>query len=200
MEGAALAALHSATDDALHDLENLPLARRVMSRDVTLDDYRAYLQAHHAVFAAWSEAYPRCLRRRCRCDPASRLDALHLDLAALGGAVLDERPLGRFVFEWPAESPAWWGALYVFEGTRLDARALARHLRRELGFCVAGALRYLDPINEASSQPAWARTVQSIERALTPEALPEGIEGARAALGHLRGAISAAAPAWLAAA
>src|SRR5688572_32589861 len=99
-----------------------------MSRDVTLDDYRAYLQAHHAVALAWSEAYPSCLRRRCRCDPASRLDALHLDLAALGGDVIDDDSAVRFAFDWPPESPAWWGALYVFEGARLDARASASHL------------------------------------------------------------------------
>ena len=190
MESAALAALHAATDDALHELESLPLVRRVMSRGVTLDDYRAYLQAHLQVFAAWSESYPRCLRRRCRCNPASRLDALHLDLAALGGGVLDATPRERFGFDWPPESPCWWGALYVFEGTRLDARAVAGHLRRELGVCVAGALRFLDPLNEASSQPAWATTVQSIERALTPESLAEGIDGARTALAHLHTALS----------
>src|SRR5688572_17758509 len=165
-----------------------------MSRDVTLDDYRAYLEAHLAVFVAWSESYPRCLRRRCRCDPASRLDALHLDLAALGGGVIGEVPLGRFSFDWPPESPAWWGALYVFEHARLDARAMARHLRRQLGVCVAGALRYLDPVNEASSQPAWATTVQHLERALAPPALDEGIAGALAAVAHLRAALSAAAP------
>ena len=33
MEGAALAALHDATDGALRELEGLPLARRVMSRE-----------------------------------------------------------------------------------------------------------------------------------------------------------------------
>src|SRR3546814_7622191 len=50
-------------------------------------------------------------------------------------------------------SAAWWGALYVFEGSRLDSRVVARHLRQQLGLCVAGALRFLDPVNEASSQP-----------------------------------------------
>ena len=194
MEGAALAALHDATGDALRALEHLPLSRRVMSRDVTLSAYREYLQAHHEVLVAWAEAYPRHLRRQSRCDPESRLDALHLDLAALGSGVIDTRPPGHHAFDWPPDSPAWWGALYVFEGTRLDARAVAAHLRRQLGVCVAGALRYLDPVNEASSQPAWATTVQTLERALPPEKLAPAIEGALAAVARLHAALAAAAP------
>ena len=188
MEGAALAALREATEPAKRALDELPVPRRVMSRDVTLADYRCFLQAQHAVIGPWSESYPTRLRRACRCDPASRLEALHLDLAVLGDAVLVDAPAGRLRFEWPIDSPAWWGALYVFEGPRLDARAVARHLRQQLGVCVGGALRFLDPLNEAAQQPAWSSIAQSLERAVTTSRVPLAIEGALQTLGYFASA------------
>ena len=189
MEGAALVALRDATDEASRALERLPLAQRVMSREVTLDDYRAWLQAHLAVFVAWTESYPQALRRYSRCDPALRLDALHLDLAVLHEGVIDDMSPGDYRFDWPADSPAWWGALYVIEGTRQDARGVASHLRQQLGLCVSGALRFLDPVNEAASQPAWSNTVQCLERVLTADKLAEGIDGARATLDYFAQAL-----------
>jgi heme oxygenase len=194
VDGAVIAALRHATDDALRDFEKLPLARRLSSRDVTLSEYAAWLQAHVAVFSAWAEAYPYSLRRACRCDPAARVEALHLDLAALGESVIREAPLAPPAFDWPGHSPAWWGALYVFEGSRFDARAIAASLRRHLGVCVSGALRFLDPVNGPVAQQAWSTTAQCIERALSPAELPLAIEGALATIAHLHRAVATAIP------
>lgn len=191
MEGAALTALREATDAAQRALEQTPLTRRVMSREVTLDDYHAWLQAYLGVVVPWCESCPNALRRRSRCDPTTRVDALHLDIAVLGDRQLQESNGNACRFDWPADSAAWWGALYVFEGSRLDARSVAQHLRQELGFCVSGALRYLDPVNEASSQPAWSSIVQGLERSLVSEtALHEAIAGACTTLEYLRAALS----------
>jgi heme oxygenase len=192
VEGAALSALREATEASQRALEQTALWRRVMSCEVTLDDYRAWLQAHLAVSVCWAEACPLTLRRRTRCDPNARVDALHLDLAVLGDSVLREAPANPCGFDWPDASAAWSGALYVFEGSRLDARVVARHLRQQLGFCVAGALRFLDPVNEATSQPAWSSIVQELERSLSStDALREAIAGALATLECLRQVLSA---------
>lgn len=191
MTAGALATLRDATEPAHRALEDLPLTRRLMSREVTLDDYRVFLQAQLAVFVPWAEAYPRSLRRACRCEPATRLDALHMDLAVLRDGVLDDPALGPYAFDWDDASPAWWGALYVFEGSRLGARVVARHLRQQLGLCVAGALRFLDPVNEAA-QPAWSTLVQCIERNLDEATLPLAIEGASRTFAHFHDAFARA--------
>lgn len=191
MEG-ALAALREATAPARHALASSPLARRVVSREVTLDDYRTWLRIQFALFVPWSEAYPQRLRRACRCDPSVRLDALHLDRAALYGGVLDEPALGDFRFDWNDDSPAWWGALYVFEGPRRDARAVAQHLRQQLGLCVSGALHFLDPANEGM-QPAWSSVAQALERGLPQYSRPAAIEGALTVLGNFHTAFARAA-------
>lgn len=188
----ALAALRDATGPARHALDSSPLPRRVLSREVTLDDYRTWLRAHFALFVPWSEAYPQRLRRACRCDPAARLDALHLDLAVLYGGVLDDPALGDFRFDWNDDSPAWWGALYVFEDARQDARAVARHLRQQLGLCVSGALHFLDPVNEGM-QPAWPSLVQALERALPQSSRAAAVEGALTVLGNFHTAFAQAA-------
>jgi len=189
----ALAALRDATAQTRQALEDTPLARRLRSREVTLADYRSYLQAHRAVLQPWVEAYPRCLRRACRCDPEARLDALHLDLAVLHDGVLDDPSLGEFAYDWDDGASEWWGALYVFEGFRLDARGMADHLRRQLGLCVAGALRFLDPVNEAHSQPAWATVLQCLQRHLDDDTLPGAVAGAEAVYAHFHAAFAGGA-------
>lgn len=193
MEG-ALSVLRQATGSAQRGLDDAPLLRRLNSREVTLSDYRAYLQAQLAVFAAWSEAYPLSLRRACRCDPAARLDALHLDLAALHDETIERGAAAAPVFDWPAESAAWFGALYVLESLRAGGRAVAQHLRQELGLCVGGALRFLDPAHEIGVQPAWPALAQCLERALPPERVPEAIEGALATYALLTSSLARSAP------
>lgn len=179
----ALQALREATQDSHSALEASALSTRMMSSAVTLDNYRSFLVAQLAVFAPWCEAYPQTLRRGCRCDPVARLDALHLDLSELQYGVLDAPSLGTFDFDWPDEAPEWWGALYVFEGSRLGGRVVARHLRQQLGACVDAALRFLDPPNDAT-QPAWPSLSQSIERALPRSSRAAAIGGARRAFAH----------------
>jgi heme oxygenase len=186
----ALAALRQATGSAQRGLDDAPLWRRLNSREVTLADYRTYLQVQLAILAAWTEAYPAALRRACRCDPAARLDALHLDLAALRDAALDGPAASPMVFDWPAESAAWFGALYVLESLRARGRAVAQHLRQELGLCVGGALRFLDPAQETSVQPAWPSLAHCLERALPPERVPEAVEGALATYAMLNAAFA----------
>lgn len=186
---AAVAALRAATQGAHRALEASPLPMRVMSRAVTLDDYRAFLMAQRALLLPFVEAYPAMLSRGCHCRPEARLEALHLDLAGLqDGNVLDE-PLGHSPFSWEPEADEWWGALYVFEGSHLGGRVIARHLRQQLGFCVDGALRFLDPADDGR-QPSWPAVAQCLERALPEPRRDAAVRGALATFESFRRAFA----------
>jgi heme oxygenase len=185
--------LREATERAQHALESTWLHQQVRSNDVTLLDYRHFLQAQLTVFVPWVECLPAALREASGCDPAARLDALHLDLAALHDDVIDEPARASFSFDWPPASAEWWGALYVMEASRLDGRTTARHLREQLGLCVAGALRFLDPPNDAA-QPAWATLLHRLEAAVDESAREEAVAGALVTFAHFHAAFAIAAP------
>jgi heme oxygenase len=190
----ALSVLREATR-ALHDaVESAALPRRLMSGRVTLDDYRAFLQAHRPITEAWASRCPAAVRRASGCDPESRLRALHADLAALAGAPSEGAPppvaqaQDAASFLWPDDAAEWWGALYVVEGSRLGGRVVARHLRERLGRAAPPAFAYLDG-DAAGNAAAWPVTIRRLQAALPPPRHAAAVRGALATFQRFHAAL-----------
>lgn len=184
-----LAALREATQAQHRALEAMPLPARVMSATVSLHDYRAFLRAQAAVLAYWVRRAPAAVRHAGGCRPEARLAALHADLADFpgdprttlapmpsGGADASTAALPPARFDWPDASPAWWGAFYVIEGSRLGARVVARHLRAQLHDAVDGRLAYLEFAGDAP----WPQAVCALEGGVAPAARDLAAAGANA--------------------
>ncbi len=162
---------------ALHlRVERAALPARILSAQVTIDDYRAFLAVHQVVIAPWAIHCPRQISIATQSDPSGRARALASDIAALGRGDFPGDPLSLApVFPWPGDSPQWWGSCYVIEGSRLGGRVIARHLRESLGDEIAVALSYLDH----DPSMVWPTTLGVIDSALSHGAIDDACEGAR---------------------
>jgi heme oxygenase len=126
--------LRSATQTSHDALERLPVMRRLMSPDVTRDDYAEVLTAFHAAHSVLEPVIERAIAGDApvRLSDFGRIDDLYADLRQLGVATtlvaVENSDLQAL-----RSPPGALGGLYVIEGARLGGRLISEHLRRSLG-------------------------------------------------------------------
>ncbi|WP_160330966.1 biliverdin-producing heme oxygenase [Marichromatium gracile] len=163
---ALAAALRQATAAAHRAVETLPLSRRLLAPDLTLDEYRDYLdrltRLYQGLEPHLTTIVPDALRRRLGVRP--RLAALRDDLVRL-----DTEPPAphntlpaRLCAEQRLDCGV--GALYVLEGSTLGGQLIARRLRARFGahFTATDAI---DPHGAAvgAHWRAFTRTLDALE-------------------------------------
>lgn len=126
-----LAALRAGTRAAHASMETVPAMKRLVSPDLTRDEYVSVLRHMHAFHAHAEPLIAEALHAMP--EAASMLDgarprALARDLAWFGAAPVPPPRLP------PIDgAAAALGALYVIEGSGLGGRVIARHLAASLG-------------------------------------------------------------------
>ncbi len=123
--------LRTATESAHASIERVPALRRLLSPDLTVDDYVATLR-HLRAFQGSLE--PLLALRLRGASLAERLLDGH-QLAALDAdlAWFHAVPLQPPLLHAPASLAAALGALYVLEGSNLGGRVIGKHVARTLG-------------------------------------------------------------------
>lgn len=182
------AAVHAAT-------EVLPLMAALLAPTVTRADYRRYLAAVHAVYAAVEPvlyaALPRDTLARLPVRP--KLAALQQDLVCAGGglaaAALPARgwpTRARVLIDNPA---AALGGLYVLEGATLGGRVIARRLQDRLGDGLPLGFLLFQTQDPA---PAWRRFGEALRRAAAALGASEDavVGGARAVFEAMHAALA----------
>ncbi len=180
-------ALRRATASIHAEVERLGLLAPLVSEEVTLEDYRRYLQAIASIHAPLEELLYRQL------DPGV---GLRLGLRPKWPALrqdLEEQGLPWQIHQLrlipppllPMDLSFTVGGLYVIEGSTLGGHTIARHLRRRLGPAVGGA-RLLD-FHGPQTAAAWRTFTTGLnESAAMGLLIPERvIAGALAIFNHV---------------
>ncbi|AHF03565.1 heme oxygenase [Marichromatium purpuratum 984] len=138
------AALRQATAAAHRTIEALPLSRRLLAPDLTLDEYHDYLdrltRLHQVLEPHLTTIVPSALRQRLGVRP--RLAALRDDLARLGAKPAASHHIAPARLCAEQRPDCGVGAFYVLEGSTLGGHLIARRLRARFGahFTATGAL------------------------------------------------------------
>lgn len=145
---------------ALHSrLDNLELTKRLMSKQVSKEDYSNYIQCFYALHALIEPLlYQEAVLHIPNIDKNQRILSLQADLELLN--------VPELVMEVPVEtafitSKAYLGALYVMEGSRLGGRFIARHLREWLPENEVPAFHFLEEAPEVGWKEILARVSTS---------------------------------------
>lgn len=145
---------------ALHSrLDTLELTKRLMSKQVSKEDYSNYIQCFYALHALIEPLlYQEAVLHIPDIDKNQRILALQADLELLN--------VPELVIEVPVEtsfisSKAYLGALYVMEGSRLGGRYIARHLREWLPENEVPAFHFLEEAPEVGWKEILARVSTS---------------------------------------
>jgi heme oxygenase (biliverdin-IX-beta and delta-forming) len=173
----ALDALRASTREVHLTLDEMPLMRRVMADSVDVDDYRAFLRAQLTVMERWWAICPVCVADAAPETVDARSAGLRDDLTALGRGD-DSLTLLWPRQCWPSYSAQWWGALYVIEGSRIGACAVADRIEAALGSSVQGATRFLQGRRDART--SWLRLLSQIEQRVG-DRIEDAVDGAHTA-------------------
>lgn len=145
---------------ALHSrLDTLELTKRLMSKQVSKEDYSNYIQCFYALHALIEPLlYQEAVLHIPDIDKNQRILALQADLELLN--------VPELVMAVPVEtsfisSKAYLGALYVMEGSRLGGRFIARHLREWLPENEVPAFHFLEEAPEVGWKEILARVSTS---------------------------------------
>ncbi|MCF1183639.1 biliverdin-producing heme oxygenase [Marichromatium gracile] len=192
---AALAtALRQATAAAHRAVETLPLSRRLLAPDLTLDEYRDYLYRLTLLYQGlephFTTIVPDALRRRLGARP--RLAALRDDLARLDTE--PPAPHNTLPARLCAEQgiDCGIGALYVLEGSSLGGQLIARRLRARFGARFT-ATEAIDPYGAAvgARWRAFTLTLDALEHEGRIDR-PRVLHGAMTVFADIAGALSLA--------
>jgi len=126
-------------------LEQNQASVRLMSADVTLEDYKAYLSGLYGYIKMYeSVVLPRLEQLDISLNIQRKVPFLEADLLLLSCEptqipVVEE---DQIMATYPGIESAL-GGLYVLEGSMLGGAIITRHLQKYLGIQVAGRLQYL---------------------------------------------------------
>lgn len=168
-------ALRRATATAHHVLDHHPLMQRLIGSDLNLDSYAESLAAMYRPHVRLERLVHESRHRlESGLDLSSRVAALEADLLELGSPV----PVLPHTTQGVGDTrAAWWGRVYVLEGSRLGAEVIARCIRTSLGD--AAPCRFF---SEATHGGAPNALTEMLERALLgDEDLEQAEASARAA-------------------
>lgn len=178
-------ALRRATAAAHHALDHHPLLQRLTARDLTRAQYAQSLAAMYAPHVRL-ERRVHDSRHHLESGLAlsPRQEHLKADLAELGWPV----PPASQVTPDPADGrAAWWGRVYVLEGSRQGSAVIARCIHASLGGSVP--LRFFAVATAPGGHSALLAT---LTRALEDDdALEQAIAGARAAFADYNAGLDA---------
>ena len=168
-------ALRQATAQAHRALDHQPLIRRLTGRELTREQYAESLAAMHRPHSRLE----RLVHESRHCPESGlellpRLALLEADLSQLSW------PAPDCVNNPPDSSDtyaAWWGRVYVLEGSRMGSAVLARCIHASLGDAVP--CRFF---SEAARADVPGTLLSRLERELNdPEELTQAVASARAA-------------------
>ena len=178
-------ALRSATAAAHHALDRHRLLRRLTGRDLTREQYAetlAGMYRPHARLERWVHASRHHFESGLELSP--RLARLETDLVELGQPAPPASPTPP---DYADGRAAWWGRVYVLEGSRHGSAVIARCIRSSLGDSVP--CRFF---GEALIPGAFSALLATLERELQDEdALAQAVAGAREAFADYKAALDA---------
>lgn len=126
-------ALRRATAAAHHVLDHHPLMQRLIETNLTLDSYAESLAAMYRPHVRLERLVHESRHHfESGLELSSRVAALDADLLKLGWTA----PVPALPHISPGVADtraAWWGKVYVLEGSRLGAEVIARCIRSSLG-------------------------------------------------------------------
>ena len=167
--------LRRTTAAAHHALDHHPLMQRLTGTGLTREQYGESLAAmcrSHARLEGWVHDSRHHAASGLGLSP--RLELLEADLVELGWPV---PPVPQTLPDPSEGRAAWWGRVYVLEGSRQGSAAMARCIHSSLGDTVP--CRFLGALRGADDYRAL---LAILERELAhPEALRQAVAGARAA-------------------
>ena len=141
-------------------LEDIGLSTRIVRPDVTLDEYKQYLQLMHPVHAD-AEQYIYPLLKNLVTDVDARKKAHYItnDLVQVGhtSPVAPKLP---FTEKMPQMSEAFaLGVMYVIEGSTLGGRVILKNIQPALQLSEDNGATYFAGYR-ADTGPAWQRFLQ----------------------------------------
>lgn len=167
--------LRRATAAAHHALDHHPLMQRLTGSDLTREQYAESLTAMYRPHGR--------LERRVHESPhhiesglelTARLERLEADLLELDRPV---PPVSKVLPDPSDERAAWWGRVYVLEGSRQGSAVIAARIHASLGDTVP--CRYF---GEAMVHHDFSALLARLERELKgQDALEQAVASARAA-------------------
>ncbi len=122
--------LKSATADAHAALENTPLSKKLLDPDISVMDYREYLEKMYSLILFTEEQVaPSIADFLPDLSERSKLSWLEQDLKNLGSVLPDTTPYHNVQLLNVAEQMGWY---YVVEGSTLGGRVILKSLQRHL--------------------------------------------------------------------
>lgn len=178
-------ALRQATALAHQALDHHPLMRRLTGRGLTRAQYAGSLVAMYAPHARLERMVHGSRHHAgSGLGLSARLELLEADLLELGCAIPKVSQVGADASDGRA---AWWGRVYVLEGSRLGGAIIARCIRSSLG--EAAPLRFFAAGTEVGDRSAL---LAAIERELEADAdLDRAAASARAVFADYKAALDA---------
>lgn len=177
--------LRHATADAHHTLDHHPLLQRLTGSALTREQYAESLAAMYPAHVAMERrVHDSQHYAEAGLTLSARRTLLEADLVELGWPVPAMMPKAPQLADGRA---AWWGRLYVLEGSRQGGAVIARCIRTSLGDSVP--YRFF-----ADAMPADDRSTMMamLEHALRDDAaLQQAVTGARAAFAAYTAALDA---------
>lgn len=175
--------LKSATKNQHDELENLMFVQEIMSKTLSLDQYRTVLATNYRVHAAIEpqihEALDQRLRDQLAITGREKTAALEKDLVEAG---LDKEELAAFDLSFVQLSKpsfaAALGAMYVLEGATLGGNVILKKLRANPVFATFD-LYYYNVYGE-NLVPNWKSFVQVLNSSVPEEGYNEAVESATA--------------------
>ncbi|RFF29011.1 MULTISPECIES: biliverdin-producing heme oxygenase [unclassified Wenzhouxiangella] len=167
--------LRRATAAAHHELDHHPLMQRLTSSDLSRAQYAESLAAMHRPHAQLErQVHESRHHPGSGLELSARLERLEADLFELGRPV---PPLSQNRLEDSDERAAWWGRVYVLEGSRQGSAVIAKCIHSSLGDTVP--CRFF---GEATAPHDYAVLLATLEHELEEdEALEQAVASARAA-------------------
>ncbi|MGM0553690.1 MAG: biliverdin-producing heme oxygenase [Pseudomonadota bacterium] len=175
--------LRTATAAHHHALDHHRLMQRLTGSDLTREQYAetlAGIYRPHARLERWVHESRHRFESELELSP--RLAQLEADLVELGRPVLPASQTGP---DLPDGRAAWWGRVYVLEGSRQGSAVIARCIRSSLDDSVP--CRFF---GEALIPGAFSTLLATLERELQDEDdLAQAVAGAREAFADYTAAL-----------
>lgn len=179
------ATMRSATASAHRALDHHPLMQRLVESDLTREQYAESLAAMYRPHARLEQlVHDSSHHSGAGLELSARRKLLEADLLDLGWPAAPALPNP---LEPVAGRAAWWGRVYVLEGSRLGGAVIARRIRSSLGDSVP--IRFF---GQAIAPDGFAALLVMLERALQgQDDLEQAVAGAQAAFGAYKAELDA---------
>ncbi|MEO7526811.1 MAG: biliverdin-producing heme oxygenase [Chitinophagaceae bacterium] len=164
-ENIFLTDLRNRTASHHQSLERLPVSVKLISDEVTIEDYTAYLKIMYGFTLVFEEiVFPRIAHLLPEIKSRRKISLLLNDLHFLGidpgNKLADKNVLQNYY----CTNASALGGMYVMEGSTLGSQFICRHIEKKLGAQVKGAMSYFEGYGEktGSMWKAFLKTFAEI--------------------------------------